>query len=295
MDCFSLSGFDGVDNVAVASLYPEKKRDIRILEEVGLLTDKTILAHCCHLSDGEVDHIVRKDAGIVSCPYVLYFPVDYPKPPVGTKYHYGYRFSNMLFARSVIDIPRYYSSRPRNANLQKIGLGTDIAGGPSSSLWTNIRLAIAQDRIPSYRNMASYPAPSTHPTNTAPPAWHMTHAYAYHIATVGGAATIGMTGLLGVWEVGSLFDGFLVDWNRPSEEQAFDAPVSVSTPEKVESHQQWEARVTDGWERFVMGGDDRYVHFFFLPPFPFFFSFLFHRSKTVNMVTCCKKHSRRMG
>lgn len=179
----------------------------------------------------------------------------------------------MLFARSVVDIPRCYNSRPQqddmpsaesNALLRKIGLGTDIAGGPSPSLWINIRLAIAQDRISSFQNMALYPAPSPHPINTEPPAWNMTYTYAYHIATVGGAATIGMADLLGVWEVGRLFDGFLVDWNRPSEEQAFDAPDYVSETNKVESHEEWEARVKDGWERFVMGGDDRYVYIF--PP-----------------------------
>lgn len=206
----------------------------------------------------------------------------------------------MLFARSVVDIPRYYDSRSRqndnpvmptaepNSLLRKIGLGTDIAGGPSSSLWTNIRLAVVQDRIPSFQNMASFPAPGPHPTDTAPPAWYMTHTFAYHIATVGSAATIGMADLLGVWEVGRLFDGFLVDWNRPPEEQAFDVPCYASAANKVESHEEWEARVKDGWERFVMGGDDRYVYIS-----PLFFSFT--EIRRLIWFTCCKKYFRCMG
>lgn len=80
MDCSNLSRFHGVDYVVVATLYPEKKRDINILEEAGLLTDKTILAHCCHLNSNELKDIVRKDTGIVSCPYVLCFQVDYLNP-----------------------------------------------------------------------------------------------------------------------------------------------------------------------------------------------------------------------
>jgi hypothetical protein len=55
----------------VAELYPSEKRDIKILQRFGLLTDKTVLAHCCHLYDEEVGEVVRAGAAITSCPYVI--------------------------------------------------------------------------------------------------------------------------------------------------------------------------------------------------------------------------------
>lgn len=168
-------------------------------------------------------------------------------------------YSNMLFARSVVNIPRYYKHPSENTHtnlsLYKIGFGTDIAGGPSSSLWTNMRLAIVQDRVPSFQNMSEYPLNSTPEAISSPP-WLMTHTYAYHLATVGGAATIGMSDLLGVFEPGRLFDAFLVDWAIKDNDQAFDIPSGTEFRSN-ETHEQFESRVKGGWERFVMGGDDR--------------------------------------
>lgn len=54
----------------MSELYPVEKRDIRILKDTGLLTEKTVLAHCCHLSDSEVAEMVAAGAAITSCPYV---------------------------------------------------------------------------------------------------------------------------------------------------------------------------------------------------------------------------------
>lgn len=171
----------------------------------------------------------------------------------------------MLFARSVVNIPRYYNpplppdgrfsiaNAHPNLSLRKIALGTDIAGGPSPSMWANIRLAIVQDRIPSFQSMSEYPVKVSPSSSNKSPAWLMTHTYAYHLATVGGAATVGMSDLLGVFEVGYLFDAFLVDWAVEDSEQAFDIPAGVHN----KAEEQWEESVKDGWERFVMGGDDR--------------------------------------
>lgn len=57
--------------IIVSGLYPKEKRDIKILTDVGLLTNKTVLAHCCHLHDSEVAEMVRAGAAITSCPYVV--------------------------------------------------------------------------------------------------------------------------------------------------------------------------------------------------------------------------------
>ena len=208
------------------------------------------------------------DVGIVSCPY-----------------------SNMLFARSVVPITEYYHlnnvsdggilhGENEAINMKKIAFGTDISGGPSSSLWVNMRLAILQDRIKSYRSMADYPPtlspppPIPAPSTSAPPpppqqqeveqdsgsdetSWTMTHTYAYHIATVGGAETVGMGELLGRWEVGRLFDGFLVDWVVEERGEGGEAGFDGWVGKEEEENEKEEEWIRDGWERFVMGGDDR--------------------------------------
>lgn len=60
-----------IARVPVSELYPTEKRDIKILKEVGLLTPKTVLAHCCHLHDSEVVEMVKAGAAITSCPYAI--------------------------------------------------------------------------------------------------------------------------------------------------------------------------------------------------------------------------------
>ncbi|KAI5795417.1 hypothetical protein DFH27DRAFT_564882 [Peziza echinospora] len=262
---------ESVDEVLlVAELHPKTPRGIALLNSTNLLTPSTILAHCTHLSRPEAHQLVALDVGIVSCPY-----------------------SNMLFARSVVPITEYYhlndvgnggvsNGNQEAINMKKIAFGTDISGGPSSSLWVNMRLAILQDRIKSYRSMADYPrsvspsrpiltSPPTSPPSSIPQfendsgpdetSWTMTHTYAYHIATVGGAETVGMGELLGRWEVGRLFDGFLVDWvveerdgAGGSGEAGFDGWIGEE--KNGEEEVEW---IRDGWERFVMGGDDRNI------------------------------------
>ncbi|KAI5853238.1 hypothetical protein DFP73DRAFT_535725 [Morchella snyderi] len=204
---------ESVDEVAwVAELYPTEKRDINILQRFGLLTDKTVLAHCCHLYDEEVGEVVRAGAAITSCPY-----------------------SNILFARATVPIPHFKSLG------LKIGMGSDIAGGMSSSLWTNMRLATLQDRIDSF-------SPRGGDKPAGKENWVVDYKYAFHVATVGGAEALGIGKEVGLFEVGMRWDALLVDYGL--EDMAFenlhDDGVSV-------------VDVRDGFERFVNCGDDRNI------------------------------------
>ena len=45
-----------------------KKRSIEILDDLGIVGPKSILAHCIHLSDAEVNILSKKEANIVHCP-----------------------------------------------------------------------------------------------------------------------------------------------------------------------------------------------------------------------------------
>ena len=114
---------ESVDQVSlVRSQYPDLRRDIVILRTFGLLTPKTVLAHCTHLHDSEAAEMAAAGASIASCPC-----------------------SNMLFARSILPVNRF-----RNLGVD-VGLGTDVAGGWSASMVDSMRMAALASRIDGFR------------------------------------------------------------------------------------------------------------------------------------------------
>ena len=201
-----------MDQVAlVEEMFPEEKRDVTILRNYGLLTPRTVLAHGCHLTDSEVQELIVANVAVTSCPY-----------------------SNILFSRATLPIPRF-----QNMGL-KIGLGTDIAGGWSSSLWENARLTILQDRVDSFARVG------THPITDNKADWEVTFIYALHLATVGGARCLNMDtnkGGIGLFEVGRKFDALYINLN--AENQRFENYPSDN--------------IKDRFEKFVLGGDDRNI------------------------------------
>lgn len=89
------------------------KTDTVALHDFGLLTRKTILAHSNHIEDNDADLIQKTGAGVAHCP-----------------------LSNFYFANAVF---------PLRAMLERglnVGLGTDIAGGHSPSVFDACRHAI---------------------------------------------------------------------------------------------------------------------------------------------------------
>ncbi|KXF83375.1 amidohydrolase family protein [Enterovibrio coralii] len=82
------------------------KSDIEIYAESGLLNNKTVLAHSIFLTDNDVAMLKEFDAGIGHCP-----------------------LSNMFFANAAMHTRELLDSGV------SIGLGSDIAGAPSPSIF----------------------------------------------------------------------------------------------------------------------------------------------------------------
>lgn len=89
------------------------KTDTVALRDFGLLTRKTILAHSNHIEDNDADLIQKTGAGVAHCP-----------------------LSNFYFANAVFPL-RAMLDRGLN-----VGLGTDIAGGHSPSVFDACRHAL---------------------------------------------------------------------------------------------------------------------------------------------------------
>ncbi|MEK3663083.1 guanine deaminase [Paenibacillus sp. FSL F4-0236] len=95
-----------------------QKNDAFALHDFGLLRDKSVMAHCNFLEEEDVELFAETGTAIAHCP-----------------------ISNAYFANSVIPIAHFHSKGV------EIGLGSDISGGFSPSLFDNIRQAVMSSRM----------------------------------------------------------------------------------------------------------------------------------------------------
>lgn len=102
----------------VHQLYPENKNYTSVYDECGLLTERTVLAHCVHLNEDEIELVLRKECGVSHCPT-----------------------SNVTLSSGIMPTREYL-----NRGI-KLGLGTDVAGGYSPSLVEAIRSCVGMSKM----------------------------------------------------------------------------------------------------------------------------------------------------
>ncbi|TGZ78841.1 Metallo-dependent hydrolase [Ascodesmis nigricans] len=221
----------------VQSLHPIHQRDISLLTRHHLLTPRTILAHCCHLTDPEAKILGQLGTSIASCPT-----------------------SNLLFAQAVLPVRRFQERF--NVN---IALGTDIAGGHSISMLSAIRQAGLVSRVHGFRMM------SEHDRSVRIPEMHEEEQYdrlaregevvdwvrALYMATTGGAVAAGWE-KVGVFEVGMRWDAVEVDlgWD---EGEAGEKENVVAVEEEEEEENGRVDEVVEKLERWWSGMGGRRV------------------------------------
>jgi guanine deaminase len=151
------------------------RSDTESLDGFGLMTRRTVLAHSNLVSDGDMDLIGARGAGIAHCP-----------------------LSNAYFSNAVFPLRRAIEKGLH------IGLGTDISGGPSASLLDNCRMAIAASRMLEDGVDARLP-PEERGRSDSRIDWKT----AFHLATAGGAQALDLP--IGRFETGCYFDAIAVD------------------------------------------------------------------------------------
>lgn len=154
-------------------------RDAQVLEKFGLLTDKAVMAHGTQLSDADLALFNQKHAAIAHCP-----------------------ISNAYFGNSVM---RVIDAQQQNV---KIGLGTDISGGFSPSIYRNMQQAIMSSQM--LQDSGHEKA-------------RITAANAFYLATVGGANALHI-------KSGQIKAGFKADF-QIVQDQYFD--VSSNKPQEI--------------------------------------------------------------
>lgn len=97
------------------TLYPEFENEADLYESFGLLSRRSILAHCCYMTEYEMTRLKELDCGVAHCP-----------------------ISNMTVGGGFMASPvRDFLQRGI-----KVGLGTDSGGGFSSSILDAMRQAL---------------------------------------------------------------------------------------------------------------------------------------------------------
>ncbi|KAM3421648.1 Guanine deaminase [Cercospora zeina] len=213
----------------VKELFPESKHYTDVYDSAGLLTSKTILAHCVHLTPEERDLIKLRDAKISHCPA-----------------------SNAALTSGCA---------PVKAMLREgmtIGLGTDVSGGYTPSILAECREALFTSRHLCITNEFSGMRGKSDETK-------LSVEEALFLATRGGAKVVGLQDRIGGFEVGMDWDAQLIRLDVVSEgedetlvngdvnggeEATFAEDVGLVD---VFGHESWDDRVN----KWVYGGDDR--------------------------------------
>lgn len=150
------------------------KSDIEIYAESGLLNNKSVLAHSIFLTERDVAMLKAFDAGIGHCP-----------------------LSNMYFANAAMHTRELLDSGVN------IGLGSDIAGAPSPSIFRASFDAVSHSRVREEGVDTRMPAGQRGVTGT-----RVSFLEAFWMATAGGGRVLNEK--VGVFENGYHFDALVI-------------------------------------------------------------------------------------
>ncbi len=182
---------DAAEIASVARLVPEARDYLDVYDRAGGLGPRAILAHAVHLSDRELARLVETDARVAHCPS-----------------------SNLFLASGVMPLARYLDAGLR------IGLGSDVAGGPDASIFSVMRVgAYVQTAL---RVVAGETIPPLGPLD-----W-------LRLGTLGGARALGLDDRIGSLEAGKEADLIAVDprLTVPLRDQPYD-PASIEAADVV--------------------------------------------------------------
>jgi guanine deaminase len=151
------------------------RTDVESLDGFGLLSRHTVLAHANFIADTDMARIAERGAGIAHC-----------------------ALSNMYFANSVFPLRRALEKGIH------VGLGTDISGGPSASMFDACRTTVQASRV-----LEDGTDPAKLPELRGRKGSRVDIVTAFHLATAGGASALDLP--VGRFAVGRRFDAMLVD------------------------------------------------------------------------------------
>ena len=184
------------------------KNDAFALHDFGLLTEKSVMAHCNFLDDDDAALFAETGTAIAHSP-----------------------LSNAYFANSVLPVAHL-----QNIGLQ-IGLDTDLSGGFSPSLYDNIKQAVISSRMLEDGVNPALPA-----EERGVPSSRITVNEAFYLATAGGGESLSLP--IGRLEENYAWDVQIIDTRVPTAklpifdlkedlENIFQKIVYLARPENI--------------------------------------------------------------
>ncbi|XP_054482740.1 guanine deaminase-like [Anoplopoma fimbria] len=183
----------------VKELFPDSESYTDVYLKHNLLTDKTVMAHGCHLSDEELVVFRETGASLSHCPN-----------------------SNISLCSGILNVRNVMKHKV------KLGLGTDVAGGYSSSMLDAVRRTLDSSKVLTIQD-------PEHVT--------LTFEEVFRLATLGGSQALSLDDQTGNFEVGKDFDALRVNVAAPG------GPIDLVQPEKPKIL----------LEKFLNLGDDRNI------------------------------------
>ena len=199
----------------VRTLFPSHTSYSHVYDTHGLLTPKTVLAHCVHLSPDERSLLKKTGSKVSHCPV-----------------------SNTSLSSGLCPVRQLWDDGI------DVGLGTDVSGGYSASILVAAREAAMvsrtlaglttateeEDAIGNDKNellRQGHEVASKHST-TAKDRKKLSVEECLYLATVGGAKCLGFEGKVGGFEVGMLWDAQLVELDDgEADDDVDDGPVQL--------------------------------------------------------------------
>ncbi|WP_429971772.1 guanine deaminase [Fructilactobacillus sp. Tb1] len=180
------------------------KRDAAVLDECGLMTNRSIMDHGTLLNESDFDLYEQKGVSVAHCP-----------------------ISNVYFGDGILPVKRILNHHVN------IGLGTDISGGFSPSLYDNMKQAIL-----SSQQLQSGVDTRIEADKRGVPDSRISAKTAFYLATVGGAKAINLP-------TGEIKPGYLADLqiveNQPkpfqpaSSDDIFENLIYATTQNQIKS------------------------------------------------------------
>ena len=112
----------------VRQLYPTARDYTDVYDRCGLLTSRTVLGHCIHLSEREMKTLSHHGCKVAHCPT-----------------------ANFYLSSGLLPLKRL-----RDAGIT-VGLGSDVGAGPELNLWQVMRSAIDTQRARTYADPSNPP------------------------------------------------------------------------------------------------------------------------------------------
>ncbi|CAD6585029.1 MAG: hypothetical protein CYPHOPRED_002953 [Cyphobasidiales sp. Tagirdzhanova-0007] len=231
-------------------LFPFTDSYTQVYDHFGLLTSKTILAHCVHLTESEMTLIKKRRSGISHCPT-----------------------SNNNLRSGCSPIAELLDHDI------KVGLGTDVSGGFGMGILTALREASVVSKVLGFGERTKVEAdqkrgrsmtpkggglPSIEGDSADAPALkvekfagnHLPLETLFFLATLGGAEVCDMSERIGNFVVGKEFDALLVHTGQ--KEPGYEGDPFANQPNPALFIEEEDALETI-FEKFLFAGDDRNI------------------------------------